>query len=71
MNIWTLAEKWKLWKNQVETFEFIILKNTISEIKNSTERLISRLDRANKIITETENVLNFLENVCKIGILSF
>lgn len=35
------------WKKQIETFEFIILKNTISEIDNSTERLISRLDRAN------------------------
>lgn len=34
-------------KKQIETFEFIILKNTISEIDNSTERLISRLDRAN------------------------
>lgn len=51
-----------IWKNQIETFEFIILKNTISEINNSTERLISRLDRANKIITVTENVLIVLKN---------
>lgn len=39
-------------------FEFI--KNTITVIKNSIETLISRLDRANKIIGELKKLLVYL-----------
>lgn len=45
-------------ENQMAIFEFI--KNKITEIKNSIETLISRLDRANKIIDELKKLLVYL-----------